>query len=80
MVERFGWRFQMGDKVIQTRTTTTRCFQRDIGTIERIDPSSMSHHPLRRAQGKVRLWRLDEVSLAYAVTIHKSQGSEFQPW
>jgi len=23
---------------------------------------------------------LDEVSLAYAITIHKSQGSEFQRW
>jgi len=22
-------------------------------------------------------WELDEVSLAYAITIHKSQGSEF---
>ena len=23
-VERFGWRFQMGDKLIQTKTTTTK--------------------------------------------------------
>ncbi len=38
-VERFGWRFQMGDKIIQTENDYDKeVFNGDIGTIERIDP------------------------------------------
>jgi exodeoxyribonuclease V alpha subunit len=37
-VERFGWRFQMGDKIIQTENDYDKeVFNGDIGTVERID-------------------------------------------
>ena len=53
-------------------------FNGDIGTIENIDPVEQElsirfdDRPVTYEFGE-----LDEVSLAYAVTIHKSQGSEF---
>src|ERR1039457_6087520 len=77
--ERFGWRFQVRDKVIQTENVYKKhVFNGDIGTIEKIDPveqelSIRFDEPLVTYD----FGELDEVSLAYAVTIHKSQGSEF---
>ncbi len=39
VVERFGWRFQTGDKVIQTENDYDKdVFNGDVGMIERIDP------------------------------------------
>ncbi len=77
--ERFGWRFQVRDKVIQTENDYKKeVFNGDIGTIERIDPVEQElsirfdDRPVKYDFGE-----LDEISLAYAVTIHKSQGSEF---
>jgi len=79
MVERFGWRFQMRDKVIQTENDYDKdVFNGDIGTIERID--LVEHEvTIRFDERRVKydFGELDEVSLAYALTIHKSQGSEF---
>jgi len=79
VVERFGWRFQIRDRVIQTENDYDKdVFNGDIGTIERIDP--VEHEVTIRfdeRQVKYDFGELDEVSLAYAVTIHKSQGSEF---
>ena len=78
-VERFGWRFQMRDKVIQTENDYDKdVFNGDVGIAERVD--------LVEQQGAIRFddriakydfGELDEVSLAHAVTIHKSQGPEF---
>jgi ATP-dependent exoDNAse (exonuclease V) alpha subunit len=77
--ERFGWRFQVRDKVIQTENDYKKeVFNGDIGTIERIDP--VEQELLIRFDDRLVKYdfgELDEVSLAYAVTIHKSQGSEF---
>jgi len=79
VVERFGWRFQTRDKVIQTENDYDKdVFNGDIGTVERIDP--VNHEVTVRfdeRRVKYDFGELDEVSLAYAVTIHKSQGSEF---
>jgi exodeoxyribonuclease V alpha subunit len=79
VVERFGWRFQMRDKVIQTENDYDKdVFNGDIGTIERIDP--VEHEVTVRFDErwvKYDFGELDEVSLAYAVTVHKAQGSEF---
>jgi ATP-dependent exoDNAse (exonuclease V) alpha subunit len=37
-VERFGWRFQIGDKVIQTENDYDKdVFNGDVGIVERID-------------------------------------------
>jgi len=77
--ERFGWRFQVRDKVIQTENDYKKeVFNGDIGTIERIDP--IEQELSIRFDDRVvqyEFGELDEVSLAYAATIHKSQGSEF---
>ena len=78
-VERFGWRFQIGDKVIQTENNYDKeVFNGDIGTVERIDP--VEHEVAVRFDDRLVKYdfgELDEVALAYAITIHKSQGSEF---
>jgi exodeoxyribonuclease V alpha subunit len=77
--ERFGWRFQVRDKVIQTENDYKKeVFNGDIGTIEKIDPVEQELS-IRFDDRLVKydFGELDEVSLAYAVTIHKSQGSEF---
>ena len=78
-VERFGWRFQRGDKVIQTENNYDKdVFNGDIGIVEKVDAVEQEvtirfdDRPLKYDFGE-----LDEVSLAYAISIHKSQGSEF---
>jgi exodeoxyribonuclease V alpha subunit len=77
--ERFGWRFQVRDKVIQTENNYKKeVFNGDIGTIEKID--SVEQEVFVRYDDRLVTYdygELDEVSLAYAITIHKSQGSEF---
>src|SRR5664279_5694966 len=78
-VEKFGWRFQTGDKVIQTENDYDKdVFNGDIGIVERID--SVEHEVTIRFDDRLVKYdfgELDEVALAYAITIHKSQGSEF---
>jgi exodeoxyribonuclease V alpha subunit len=78
-VERFGWRFQMGDKLLQTENDYDKeVFNGDIGTVERIDV--VEHQVAVRFDDRIVKYdfgELDEVAPAYAVTIHKSQGSEF---
>ena len=75
-------RFREGDRVIHRRNNyELNVFNGDIGIITRIDPAAMtcavSFFPDNR---KVTYQRenLLELELAYAVTIHKSQGSEFE--
>ena len=77
--EKFGWRFRRGDKVIQTQNNYEKdVFNGDIGIVESIDPVEQGV-VIRFDQRLVRyeFSELDEVDLAYAITIHKSQGSEF---
>ena len=78
-VERFGWRFQVRDKVLQTENDYTKeVFNGDIGTSEKID--TVEQELFIRFDERLVTYdfgELDEVSLAYAVTIHKAQGSEF---
>jgi len=77
--ERFGWRFQVRDKVIQTENNYKKeVFNGDIGAIEKIDP--VEKEVFIRYDDRLVTYdygELDEISLAYAITIHKSQGSEF---
>ena len=78
-VERFGWRFHMRDKVIQTENDYDKdVFNGDVGIVERVDPVEQQV-AIRFDERLVKydFRELDEVALAYAVTIHKSQGSEF---
>jgi len=78
-VERFGWRFQMRDKVIQTENDYGKdVFNGDVGIVERVDP--VEQQVMVRFDDRLVKYdcgELDELALAYAVTIHKSQGSEF---
>lgn len=79
MVEKFGWQFRVGDKVMQTENDYDKeVFNGDIGQVARVDPDEREV-VVRFDQREVRYdyGELDELSLAYAITIHKSQGSEF---
>jgi exodeoxyribonuclease V alpha subunit len=78
-VEKFGWQFRVGDKVIQTENNYDKdVFNGDIGQVARLDPVEREV-VVRFDQRQVAydFGELDELSLAYAITIHKSQGSEF---
>jgi exodeoxyribonuclease V alpha subunit len=78
-VEKFGWQFRLRDKVIQTENDYDKdVFNGDIGQIVKIDPVEREV-TIRFDQREVvyDFGELDELSLAYAITIHKSQGSEF---
>ncbi len=74
-----GSTFKAGDRVMQIRNNYDKLiFNGDIGTIEEVD--------VEERQLKVNFFdrileyestELDELVLAYAITIHKSQGSEY---
>ena len=78
-VEKFGWQFRARDKVIQTENDYDKeVFNGDIGQIIRID--TVEREVIVRFDQREVAYdygELDEVSLAYAITIHKAQGSEF---
>jgi exodeoxyribonuclease V alpha subunit len=89
-VERFGWRFAPGDKVMQIANDYEKeVFNGDVGTIDAIDADNSELSVLfptsegggQAAAGSravVYGWgELDHLVPAYACTIHKSQGSEY---
>nr|MBW4025738.1 ATP-binding domain-containing protein [Pseudomonadota bacterium] len=78
-VQRFGWTFGPGDKVMQVTNDYERdVFNGDLGIISAIDPEegaltvSFDGRSVEYSFGE-----LDELVLAYATTIHKAQGSEY---
>jgi exodeoxyribonuclease V alpha subunit len=79
VVERFGWQFRLRDKVIQTVNDYDKeVFNGDIGQISAIDLAEREV-TIRFDTREVvyDFGELDEVMLAYAITFHKAQGSEF---
>jgi exodeoxyribonuclease V alpha subunit len=79
VVDKFGWQFRLRDKVIQTENNYDKeVFNGDIGQIVGID--SMERELRIRFDAREVSYdfgEVDEISLAYAITIHKAQGSEF---
>jgi exodeoxyribonuclease V alpha subunit len=72
--------YRVGDRVIQTRNNyDLGVFNGDIGRITAIDLENFSCLIQFGRQAPIAYAREDltEISLAYAITIHKSQGSEF---
>lgn len=78
-VDRFGTRFAVGDKVMQIENNYEKeVFNGDIGLIQAIDEIDKTLTVLFDNRPVVYdLDELDELSLSYACTIHKSQGSEY---
>jgi exodeoxyribonuclease V alpha subunit len=78
-VARFGWTFCPGDKVIQTVNNYDKeVFNGDIGQVSRMDADEgIVWMEFDGRQVEYELGELDEVALAYAITVHKSQGSEY---
>ena len=78
-VDRFGWQFRVRDKVIQTENDYDKgVFNGDIGQVKSIN--SEEQELVVDFDGRAVTYQfgeLDELALAYAITIHKSQGSEF---
>ncbi len=76
---RGGRRFRAGDKVMQIKNDYDKAvFNGDIGRILRADPEA--GEMTVRFDGREVIYEsadLDELVLAYAISIHKSQGSEF---
>jgi len=75
-----GVRYKLHDKVMQIKNNYEKnVFNGDIGRIVRINEEDRSV-TLRFEQNLVEydVTELDEVVLAYATTIHKSQGSEYK--
>ena len=75
----YGNLFRVGDKVIQTSNNYDKeVFNGDIGRIRSMDREE-KQLVVRFGTREViyEFNELDELELAYAITIHKSQGSEF---
>jgi exodeoxyribonuclease V alpha subunit len=78
-VERFGWKYRTGDKVLQTQNNYQKdVFNGDIGRIIEIDEHEQEvtvefdGRPVTYDFGE-----MDELTLCFAASVHKSQGSEY---
>ena len=78
-LSRGGFRYRRGDRVMQIRNNYDKdVFNGDIGTVEHVDMEertltvSFDGNSVEYEDSE-----LDELTLAYATTIHKSQGSEY---
>jgi exodeoxyribonuclease V alpha subunit len=71
--------FRVGDKMMQVENNYTKnVFNGDIGRLTRID--STKHELVVKIDGRPVTYRwddIDELMHAFAVTIHKAQGSEY---
>lgn len=71
-------RYSVGDKVMQLRNNYEKMvFNGDIGKVVDCDPEEDAITVRFDFEVDYERSELDEITLAYAVTVHKSQGSEF---
>jgi len=78
-IERFGWTYAPGDKVIQlVNDYDKEVFNGDIGHVEAIDVEEgrvtvvIDGRRINYETGE-----LDQLALAYATSVHKAQGAEY---
>jgi len=78
-VNKFGYTFRLGDKVMQTENNYDKeVFNGDIGFIRHVDQENRQIIiDFYSREIAYDLGELDEVVPAYACSIHKSQGSEY---
>jgi len=78
-VQRFGWTFRVGDRVMQTVNDYDKdVFNGDVGWILALDDEEQELTVRFDDRDVVYGFQeLDELTLAYACSIHKSQGSEY---
>ena len=78
-VERFGWTFAPGDKVMQIENDYDKeVYNGDIGVVADVDPEA--GELTERFEGRDLLYgfgELDALVQAYAATVQKSRGSEY---
>jgi exodeoxyribonuclease V alpha subunit len=78
-ITRGGRSFRVNDKVMQTKNNYEKgIFNGDIGRITRINPESQQTRiAFDNREVLCEYSELDEIVLAYAISVHKSQGSEY---
>ena len=78
-IERFGRIYRVGDKVMQTRNNyELDVFNGDMGRVVRIEPIEQTLiAQIDERKVEYDFTDLDELVPAYAISIHKSQGSEY---
>jgi len=78
-VTRFGWTYAPGDKVLQTLNNYDKdVYNGDIGQVVQVDlEEGVVVVGFDGREVTYDVAELDEVALAYATTVHKSQGSEY---
>ena len=78
-IERFGIVFRVGDKVMQIQNDYDKdVFNGDIGRIKALDAEARELVVVFDGRPvQYDFQELDELVLSYAITIHKSQGSEY---
>ena len=78
-IERFGVTFKQGDKVMHLKNNYEKeVFNGDIGIIEELDSTNKVLTVSYEGRSvEYEFEELHELTLAYAISVHKSQGSEY---